>query len=158
MDGSVFEASTKVQGSVDEVFRFHSDPHNISLVMPPTTRILSVETDGPAEEGRTISLKMRELLVLPMHWTAVWKKVQRPTLLVDAVLKGPFRLFVHEHHFEAQPDGTCVMRDRVTFAWGSGWSGRLVTRVLVLHALKLLFAWRHWRTRRLFSARDPRVL
>jgi ligand-binding SRPBCC domain-containing protein len=158
VEGMIFEASTRVRASAEELFRFHGNPQNIGLVMPPTTRIISVETDGPAVEGRIIVLKMRELFVLPMQWTAVWRKVRYPTLLVDAVQDGPFRLFVHEHRFEDQSDGTCVMHDRVTYAWGSGAIGAFISRTLLWGVLRLLFAYRHWRTSHLFAVRDPRVL
>ena len=72
---------------------------------------------------------------------------RRAWLLVDEIIQGPFRVFVHEHRFE--PDGTrgCLMTDVVTYAFGRGWWGRLLSRTAVRAYLHGLFAYRHWRTR-----------
>jgi ligand-binding SRPBCC domain-containing protein len=147
-DGTcVFRARTRLAAPPEVMFAFHSDPRNLPVVMPPTLRLVSLKTDGPAEEGRLIELHCRDWLVIPMHWTCRWRTVQPPGLLVDEIIKGPFRIFVHEHRFD--PDGArgCVMTDVVTYAFGRGWWGRLISRTAVRAYLGVLFAYRHWRTR-----------
>jgi ligand-binding SRPBCC domain-containing protein len=129
------------------VFAFHSDPHNLSVVMPPTLRLVSLKTDGPAAEGRLIELHCRDWFVIPMRWTCRWRTVQPPGLLVDEIVKGPFRVFVHEHRFEPDGAGGCVMTDAVTYAFGRGWWGRLISETAVRLYLTVLFAYRHGRTR-----------
>ena len=82
-----------------------------------------------------------------MHWICRWKTVQSPHLLVDEIVQGPFPLFEHEHRFE--PDGKegCVMHDRVTYEFGHGWWGKLISETAVRLYLTLLFKFRHYRTR-----------
>lgn len=146
-DTCVFRAHTRLAASPATLFAFHSDPANLPVVMPPTLRLISLKTDGPAEEGRLIELHCRDWFVIPMRWTCRWRTVQPPRLLVDEIVNGPFRVFVHEHRFE--PDGTegCVMTDVVTYAFGRGWWGRLISATAVRAYLSGLFAYRHWRTR-----------
>ena len=96
---SIFQTSTPLSASAETMFDFHSDPQNLPQVMPPTLTLVSLKTDGPAQEGRLIELHCRDFQVVPMHWTCRWKTVQRPHLLVDEIVKGPFALFVHEHRF-----------------------------------------------------------
>lgn len=143
-----FETSTVVQASAGELFTFHSDPANLSVVMPPTLKVVKLLTDGLAEEGRLIELHCRDVWIIPMRWVCRWKTVTAPYLLVDEMLEGPFRVFEHEHRFEPLAEGGCRMTDRITYAWGRGWWGRLASEVGVRGYLVVLFAWRHYRTRR----------
>jgi ligand-binding SRPBCC domain-containing protein len=145
---SIFHASTPLVASAETMFDFHSDPHNLTEVMPPTLKLVSLQTDGPALEGRLIELECRDWWVLPMRWTCRWKTVQRPHLLVDEIVKGPFKLFVHEHRFEGCATGGCVMIDTVTYQWGRSWWGRLVSETGVRLYLTVLFLYRHARTRK----------
>jgi ligand-binding SRPBCC domain-containing protein len=143
---STFRTSTPLSASTETMFAFHSDPHNLTVVMPPTMKLVKLKTDGPALEGRMIELHCRDWWIIPMHWTCRWRTVQPPHLLVDEIVKGPFRVFIHEHRFEPSGSG-CVMRDTVTYQFGDSWWGRLISETAVRAYLTLLFAFRHYRTR-----------
>jgi hypothetical protein len=145
---SHFHTSTPLAASAETMFDFHSDPHNLPEVMPPTLKLLSLKTDGPALEGRMIELHCRDWWIIPMRWTCRWKTVQRPHLLVDEIVKGPFALFEHEHRFEEQGPSSCIMRDTVNYEWGCSWWGRFVSDTGVRFYLTLLFKYRHYRTRK----------
>ena len=145
---AIFQTSTPLSASAETMFDFHSDPQNLPQVMPPTLTLVSLKTDGLAEEGRLIELHCRDFQIVPMHWTCRWKTVQRPHLLVDEIVKGPFALFVHEHRFEEQGQANCVMQDTITYEWGRSWWGRLVSETGVRLYLTLLFQYRHYRTRK----------
>jgi uncharacterized protein len=143
----VFQTSTRLAASPAVMFQFHSDPNNLMTVMPPTLSLVSLQTDGPAMEGRLIELHCRDWWVLPLRLTCRWKTVQAPHLLVDEMIKGPFALFVHQHRFEPTENGGCLMQDRVTYQLGSSWWGQLISTTGVRLYLTLLFAFRHYRTR-----------
>lgn len=149
---SVFHTSTPLAASAETMFAFHSDPHNLPEVMPPTLTLVSLETDGPAQEGRLIELHCREWWIIPMRWTCRWTTVRPPFLLVDEIVKGPFTVFIHEHRFEVRGPHGCVMHDTVTYQWGRSWWGRLVSETCVRLYLTLLFKYRHFRTRKLALA------
>lgn len=145
---SVFETSTLIAATPEALFAFHADPHNLTEVMPPTLKLVKLVTDGPALEGRLIELHCRDWGIIPMRWLCRWKVVSSPNLLVDEIIEGPFSLFVHEHRFDAADDGLTRMTDRVTYAWGRNWWGRIVSEIGVRGYLALLFTFRHYRTRR----------
>ena len=128
------------------MFAFHADPHNLTEVMPPTLRLVNLKTDGTAQEGRLIELHCRDWWIIPMRWTCRWRTVQPPHLLVDEIIQGPFRMFIHEHRFESGGRG-CVMHDVITYQWGNSWWGLIVSETVVRAYLTLLFAYRHHRTR-----------
>lgn len=144
---STFHASTPLAASAEAMFAFHSDPRNIVHVMPPTLKIVCLDTDGPAQEGRRIEFHCRDWGFIPLRWKCRWRTVQPPHVLVDEMLEGPFAQFAHEHRFEPLPGGGCVMHDTVTYAFGRSWWGRIVSETCVRLYLMMLFAYRHHRTR-----------
>lgn len=145
---STFHASTPLASSAGTMFEFHGDPHNLTEVMPPTLTLVSLNTDGPAKEGRRIELHCRDWWIIPMRWTCRWKTVRPPHLLVDEMLEGPFTVFIHEHRFEEHGPDACTMHDTVTYQWGRSWWGRLVSETAVRLYLTVLFKYRHHRTRK----------
>ena len=144
---STFRTSTPLAASSEVMFAFHSDPRNIVHVMPPTLKVVRLDTDGPAQDGRLIEFHCRDWGFIPMRWKCRWHTVQPPTVLVDEMIEGPFAQFVHEHRFEPSPNGGCIMHDTITFAFGRSWWGRLISETAVRFYLTLLFACRHRRTR-----------
>lgn len=154
---SVFQRATLVATTPEALFAFHADPGNITEVMPPTLKLVKLVTDGPAMEGRLIELQCRDWGIIPLRWLCRWKRVAPPNLLVDEIIRGPFRLFIHEHRFDAAGDGLTRMTDRVTYAWGRSWWGRLVSETGVRGYLTLLFGYRHYRTRRWARAMKQRA-
>lgn len=142
-----FHASTHVPASAEALFEFHADPHNLPMVMPPTLKLVSLKTEGPAQEGRLIELHCREGWLLPLHLTCRWKVVEKPRVLVDEMLRGPFALFVHEHRFDEAGEDACVMHDTVICQLGRSWWQRLVSQTMVRLYLTVLFRYRHHRTR-----------
>jgi len=145
---SVFQTSTLLVASAETMFDFHSDPHNLTEVMPPSLSLVSLNTDVPAHEGHIIELYCRDRRIIPMHWICRWKTVQRPHLLVDETVKGPFALFEHEHRFEEQGPSSCIMYDTVTYQWSRSWWGRFVSETCVRLNLTILFKYRHYQTRK----------
>jgi hypothetical protein len=51
---SIFHTSTPLVASAEVMFKFHNDPSNLTEVMPPSLKLVSLKTDGPAQEGRLI--------------------------------------------------------------------------------------------------------
>ena len=144
----IFKTSTPLVASQAVMFQFHSDPNNLMKVMPPTLTLVSLKTDGPAKEDRLIELYCRDWWLLPLRLTCRWNTVQSPHLLVDEMVKGPFSLFVHEHRFEPVENDGCVMHDTITYQLGRSWWGKIISETGVRFYLMLLFAFRHYKTRR----------
>jgi hypothetical protein len=64
---SIFHTSTPLAASAETMFDFHSDPSNLTVVMPPTLQLVSLKTDGPAREGRLIELHCRDWWIIPIN-------------------------------------------------------------------------------------------
>jgi ligand-binding SRPBCC domain-containing protein len=64
-----------------------------------------------------------------------------PRRFVDRQRRGPYRLWVHEHLFEEQREGTLI-RDRVRYAVPGGPLAPLLHRLLVGPDVRKIFAHR----------------
>jgi ligand-binding SRPBCC domain-containing protein len=99
----------------DEVFAFFSDARNLDAITPPWVhfRMLSA---GPVEMkvGALIDYKLK-VRGIPIRWRTKITEWQPPVRFVDEQLRGPYRLWVHEHEFESHDGGTLV-RDRIRYA------------------------------------------
>jgi ligand-binding SRPBCC domain-containing protein len=131
-----------------EVFAFFADAGNLELLTPPWLHI-EIRTPRPIamRPGALIDYRLR-LRGLPVSWRTAITAWEPPRRFVDEQLRGPYRLWVHEHTFEEQPDGTTLAGDRVRYAVPGG---RLVHRLLVARDIRTIFAYREARMRELFG-------
>jgi hypothetical protein len=81
---------------------------------------------GLIGEGQTVTFRGRHYGALRQHTSRI--DVLRPhSYFRDVMVAGPFRHFVHEHHFAAMDDGT-RMRDEIRFSVPWGPLGRILAR------------------------------
>ena len=88
-------------------------------------------------EGALIDYRLR-VRGIPMRWRTRIDVWDPPHRFVDEQLRGPYRLWVHEHTFE-NVDGGTLMRDRVRYAV---WGGALVNWLVVRRDVEKIFAYR----------------
>ncbi|RSN14528.1 cyclase [Nonomuraea sp. WAC 01424] len=124
----------------------------VTLVLAPPDLLfdtsLSVETHTSSMAGsseRAVAGVTTGLLTLgdqvtwqARHFGLTWRMTstiiawERPTYFVDEQLKGPFRHWRHEHHFEPAPDADAtLMTDVIDFSAPAGPLGRLVDRLVL---------------------------
>lgn len=80
---------------------------------------------GLISEGETVTFRGRPFGVLG-HTSRI-DQMRPYSYFRDVMIAGPFRHFVHEHHFAAMDDGTRI-RDEVRFASRWGPLGRILAR------------------------------
>jgi ligand-binding SRPBCC domain-containing protein len=144
---ATYTRSTELSASVESVFAFHSNPHNITKISPPTLRVRRVDAPESPTTGDRFTLEVAEGFgLIPMRWQEIWERVEPPTLLVDTLVSGPFKHWSHQHRFEHLAPGLTKMTDHVTFT--CGW--RLIDRFVLKSTFAAMFAYRHARTRAYF--------
>ena len=146
----VQEAVTVIPRPLEEVFDFFSKAENLEKITPPSLsfKILSA---GPIEmkKGALIDYRIR-LLGIPFFWRTEiteWEPMHR---FADKQLKGPYRLWNHEHSFESHPDGT-LMRDVVHYGVPGWIFESIVQRLFVGPRVKEIFAFRNESIKALFA-------
>jgi len=124
---------------IDEVFGFFAEARNLEKLTPRWLRF-EVLTEGP------ITMAPGTLIDYRIHWRGIplrWRteiEVWEPNhRFVDRQLRGPYRLWRHEHIFVERGDGTAII-DRVEYA---PFGGALAQRLVVARDVKRIFGHRH---------------
>jgi ligand-binding SRPBCC domain-containing protein len=99
----------------EEVFSFFSETANLDAITPPWVHFRTI-TPGPIEMriGALIDHRLR-IHGVPVRWQSKITAWEPPARFVDEQVRGPYRLWIHEHLFEERDGGTLV-RDRVRYA------------------------------------------
>ena len=98
------------------------DLHQRTLARTAERAIAGV-TSGLIGPGEEVTFQARHL-GLRLHHTARIVEFDRPRRFVDAMVRGAFASFVHEHRFEPAPTGTRMI-DVVDYRAPLGPLGRL---------------------------------
>ena len=128
----------KICRSLEEVFPFFADASNLNLLTQEWLNFL-ILTPSPImmKEGREIDYRLR-LHGIPLRWRSRIKVWNPPSLFIDEQVRGPFRSWIHEHHFLAVGRET-IIEDRVSYGV---WGGSIIDRFLVAPDLRRIFEYR----------------
>jgi ligand-binding SRPBCC domain-containing protein len=122
----------------EEVFAFFAEAGNLDAITPPWLNFRIVTPQPIAMRvGTKIDYKLR-VHGFPASWRTLISAWEPPGRFVDEQLRGPYRLWVHEHTFEETAGGTLV-RDHVRYAPIGGW---LTHRLFVRRDVERIFAFR----------------
>ena len=132
------EAGLWLPRPIEEVFDFFADPHNLEILTPDSLHFEFL-TPGPVEMkyGTRIDYRIR-LHGVPVPWQSEITVWEPPHRFVDRQNRGPYRLWIHEHLFEARDSGTHV-RDSLRYSVPGG---ALVQKLLVSRDLEKIFGYR----------------
>lgn len=133
-----FETRQTFQRSPSTLFPFFAEVGNLERITPPWLRF---EIRSPRAitmaQGAIIDYRLRWRF-LPIGWRTEITTWQPPHRFVDEQIKGPYRLWRHEHVF-AEGDGSTTMTDRVDYAVPGG---LLAQRLFVGRDVDRIFAYR----------------
>jgi ligand-binding SRPBCC domain-containing protein len=137
-----------------EVFAFFAAAENLEVLTPHWLGF-QILTPLPLalRKGTLLDYRIR-LHRIPIRWRTEITAWEPPHRFVDEQLRGPYRLWVHEHTFtEVQGDsggiGGTRVDDRVRYAVPGG---RLVNRLLVARDLRKIFAYRSRKIQEVFGS------
>jgi ligand-binding SRPBCC domain-containing protein len=119
------ELSTSIDAPPERVFDLARsiDFHSVSLSHTGEEAVAG-RTSGLIELGETVTWRARHLGVR-QHLTSRISAFDRPRYFQDTMVSGAFAWMVHDHYFDAAPDGGTVLRDQLRFAAPLGILGRI---------------------------------
>lgn len=148
----VYELRTRVRlpRPRPEVFAFFADAGNLEAITPPWLHF-HIATPRPIamRQGALIDYRLR-LRGIPIRWKTEITAWDPPHRFVDEQLRGPYRLWIHEHVFEKDGEGT-IVEDYVRYAVPFGPLGYLANRLLVARDLRGIFGYREERLRKILG-------
>jgi ligand-binding SRPBCC domain-containing protein len=144
----VYEKSTTIRATAEEVFAWHARPEALADLIPPFDDVRIVSRTGTGlEEGSRVVLSMKAGLFRQM-WVAEHRDVIPGRQFKDVMVKGPFKSWEHTHRFEPAGEGACRLLDHIECALPLGLLGRLLGGRFVRKKLARTFEWRHETTRK----------
>ena len=147
MNPRLFESEIWLPRPVEEVFAFFADAGNLQALTPAWLDFTILTPNPiPMRPGTLIDYRLR-LRGFPIRWRSEITAWEPPHRFVDQQRRGPYRLWVHEHRFEARDGGTQVV-DAVRYAAPGG---RLVDWLFVRRDVERIFQFRREALLALFS-------
>src|SRR5262249_23908894 len=109
-----FESQLWLPQTRNKVFAFFSDAQNLDSITPPWLHFRTI-TAGSSEmrPGLVIDHRLR-IHGFPLRWRSKITDWNPPSRFVDEQVRGPYRLWIHEHRFEERDGGT-LTHDRVRY-------------------------------------------
>jgi len=142
------EFTTWLPATPEEVWPFFCDPKNLEQLTPGFLRFKVLQASGPLGEGVTIDYKLR-MRGIPLRWRSRLLDWQPGVRFVDTSVKGPFKVWHHQHLFEAENGGT-KMTDIVHYAVPFGRLGRFFAGWMVDRDVRGIFRYRDQKIREIF--------
>ncbi len=123
-----------------DVFAFFSDVGNLERITPPFLNFKILTPGVRLELGAKVEYQIR-LHGVPIRWKTNIAAWEPPRRFVDEQIKGPYRLWVHEHTFQEVAGGV-LMRDFVRYAVPGWILAPVIHRLFVRDDLERIFAYR----------------
>jgi ligand-binding SRPBCC domain-containing protein len=141
-----YKGELLIAGALDEVFSFFLDAANLEVITPPWLNF-KIITPRPVEMrvGAIIDYRLH-VRGLPMRWRTLITCWEPPFRFVDEQVRGPYRIWVHEHTFEQKGSQT-LASDHVRYSPPGGW---ITDRLFVRRDIERIFAYRTEALRRRF--------
>jgi ligand-binding SRPBCC domain-containing protein len=137
------ERSQMVPMSLEDCWRFFSDPRNLKKITPPAMNFVIKSPLPPAVyPGLMIEYTVAPLLGIPLTWLTEIVQVDAPHRFVDEQRVGPYQIWHHEHFFRALPEGGTEVRDLVTYVPPFGPLGMFLNRLVIRRQLDRIFDYR----------------
>jgi ligand-binding SRPBCC domain-containing protein len=143
----VLDSDVVLPIALADAFAFFADAANLERITPPWLHFV-IKSPLPIDmhEGAGIEYRIRWHGV-PLSWSTRIDRWDPPSFFVDRQVRGPYRLWRHEHRFEAVDGGTRV-RDRVEYVPPLRW----LSSGIVVRDVERIFAYRRHELLRLAAS------
>jgi len=133
--------TTVINKTLSEVFEFFSNAENLNKITPPDMQF-KILTPLPIiiKKGTLIDYKIK-VNGIPFNWQTEITEWEPNKRFIDKQLKGPYRVWIHEHTFE-EKDGKTIMNDHVQFLSPGWFLEPIINKLFIEKKVKGIFAYR----------------
>jgi len=131
---------------------FFSQPDNLKLITPDylNFRILSKSDAGEMYPGMIITYTLSPLFHISINWATEISQVKEYKYFIDNQIKGPYKIWHHEHHFKETEQGV-EMRDILYYEIPYGFLGRFLHKLIIGKKVNEIFNYREQKIKELFG-------
>jgi len=131
---------------------FFSQPDNLKLITPDylNFRILSKSDAGEMYPGMIITYTLSPLFHISINWATEISQVKEYKYFIDNQIKGPYKIWHHEHHFKETEQGV-EMRDILYYEIPYGFVGRFLHKLIIGKKVNEIFNYREQKIKELFG-------
>ncbi|MFT3754111.1 MAG: SRPBCC family protein [Paludibacter sp.] len=129
--------------SLDEAWQFFATPRNLNEVTPEDM-VFEIVSELPDSmyAGLLINYRLKPLFNIPVDWCTEITHIKEKEYFVDEQRIGPYKLWHHEHHFEAV-EGGVLMTDLLHYDIGKSIFGWIAGKLFVHKKVKAIFDYRY---------------
>ncbi|MEQ9582137.1 MAG: SRPBCC family protein, partial [Arenibacter sp.] len=133
----------EINASLEEVWKFISDPSNLKLITPDYMGFDITSEDIPSKmyEGMIISYKVSPLLGIKTTWVTEITHLKENSYFVDEQRVGPYKIWHHQHMIQPTEKGT-LMTDIVSYQPPLGFLGSIANELIIKGKLNEIFEYR----------------
>ncbi len=142
-----FHSKVWVPRPIVEVFSFFSDALNLEKLTPPWLQFHVLTPSPIAMQKDTLIDYRLKIRGIPARWQSRITVWEPPHRFADTQVRGPYRVWIHEHRFTEDVGGTWC-EDHVQY---SPIGGVLVDKLFVAADVRKIFAYRSERLSELFG-------
>ena len=137
----ILTKTTVINKPLSEVFEFFSNAENLNKITPPDMQF-KILTPLPIiiKKGTLIDYKIK-VNGIPFNWQTEITEWEPNKRFIDKQLKGPYRVWIHEHTFE-EKDGKTIMNDHVQFLSPGWFLEPIINKLFIEKKVKGIFAYR----------------
>jgi ligand-binding SRPBCC domain-containing protein len=122
---------------IDEIFPFFANALNLETLTPPWLHFQLVGSPPRMAVGTEIDYHLK-IRGIPIRWRSRITTWNPPYHFVDEQIRGPYRLWIHEHRFRESGSGTRC-EDHVSY---SPPGGTVIDRLFVAKDIQKIFRFR----------------
>lgn len=146
----------RIQGipiTIEKAWEFFSKPENLAKITPSYMNfdILSRSDAGEMYPGMIISYKVSPLFNISVKWATEITQVKEHKYFIDNQIKGPYKIWHHEHHFK-NIEGGIEMKDILFYEMPYGFIGRILYKSIVKNRVEEIFNYRATKIKELFGS------
>lgn len=97
-----------------------------------------------------ITYTLSPLFHISINWATEISQVKEYKYFIDNQIKGPYKIWHHEHHFKETGNGI-EMRDILYYEIPFGFLGRLMHKMIIGKKLNEIFNYREQKIKELFG-------
>lgn len=147
---TILEFRTELNTASKEVFDFHCNFRNVTIVTPPIITLRFLVIPEKMEVGSKITVEIKQLWFW-IPWEITVEKLEPNFLMIDYQSgKGPFKFWRHEHIFQ-ENNGKTILIDRIEYLLPFGIAGFIFDRLIMRIIQRRVFVYRHKKTKEYFS-------